>query len=96
MRTFNHPRLDFDLRFVSLGTAALTARLPAGERGCVRPLWDAASWAVAAERQRQHPQVGRSCGFGYSSFVHRFEGPGARYVSLLRANRAVAASSAAR
>jgi hypothetical protein len=56
VRTFNHPRLDFDLRFVVSGAAALAARLPAGERGCVRPLWDAASWA-AAERQRQLPQV---------------------------------------
>jgi hypothetical protein len=58
VRTFNHPRLDFDLRFVAFGVAALAARLPAGERGCVRPLWDAASWAAAERQQQQQlPQV---------------------------------------
>lgn len=52
---FNHPRLDFDLRFDASCTAALAVRLPESERDVVRPLWDAASWA--SEAQRQQPQV---------------------------------------
>lgn len=50
---FNHPQLDFDLRFDTSCTAALTARLPESERDAVRPLWDAASWAAEAQRHRQ-------------------------------------------
>jgi hypothetical protein len=83
VRTFNHPRLDFDLRFVVSGAAALAARLPAGERGCVRPLWDAASWA-AAERRQQLPQVGcwvgnqnDGCPLDVMTPVEEPKGPGA-------------------
>lgn len=50
VKTFNHPRLDFDLRFDTSVTAALAARLPEAERAAVRPLWDAAQFAAEAQR----------------------------------------------
>lgn len=64
VRTFNRPRLDFDLRFDTSRTAALAARLPPSERDSIRPLWDPRAYAAEAQRRRHGspPQGGVAAG----------------------------------